>query len=131
MKLIRFTLAVSMIVVAFATGMHADDPPALLPPKIVIPQLEKGSPEWKRLVEKRRKWFQKKLAEQAKKDPEFVIKLMRAREKARKMTLKVHGPVRRGWCHKYFPIERMFVQQECGINWWMTPPELNPEIIYD
>jgi len=89
------------------------------------------APGWKEAITKRREWFAATIKEQTNRDPKFPEKLQRAREKARKFALKLFGPIRRGWVHNYWKIEKSFVNRECGINWWLTPPELYPEVIFD
>ena len=73
----------------------------------------------------------KMLREHFEKDPQFPEKLETAKTKAHKLALKVYGRPEKGWLRNYWVIEKYVVREECRISWWMSPPELNPDILFE
>ena len=65
------------------------------------------------------------------KTPDFPQKIASAKKKAHAMTTKLHGRHRRGCSRHYWKIEKWVVREECGLNWWITPLDLDPNLVLE
>ena len=66
------------------------------------------------------------IREQYDSDPALHGKLRDAKKRARAITVHIYGAPQDGWIYRYWEVEKLVMQNDLGIRWWMTPMEADP-----
>jgi hypothetical protein len=73
-----------------------------------------------------RQYYMQAIREHYDQDPALQGKLRDAKKKARAITVHIYGAPQDGWIYRYWEVEKLVMQNDLGIRWWMTPMEADP-----